>query len=194
MMDLRVSGETPPGGWWHKEAHSGIRFPEKGFYYDYGQLIAVLLEHRKATGGDLDIGWEERLRHDMCLEHPDYPCMERGNPSERRLTLSDVKNFLYSASSFIESGASFVPQEEADRRAAICERCPLNVPVSGCFGCAGIANAAMDFVAQRKTAKDEALQSCNVCGCFLRVKVWMPEESMSQGQEWPKWCWNYKDA
>lgn len=188
MLKILTTGETPPGGWRHVESHSGIPIPEKGILIrDKEQFLRMIIAHRKATGGDLEIGWAERLDDELCQEHPNYPCVEEGPPSERRLTLSDLKNFLHAASTFIDSGASFVPQEEAESRAAICARCPLNVPVTGCFGCAGIANAAMDFIAQRKTEQDDKLQSCQICGCFMRVKVWMPKQS--DGQPYPEWCW-----
>lgn len=193
MLKILSITETPPGGWRHKEKHSGMEFPEQGVMLrDFGQFLRMVREHRRATGGDLDIGWEERLQHELCQEHPEYRCMEEGKPADRTLTLGDVKQFLHTASNFIDQGGQFVTQQEADRRALICTRCPLNQHVSGCFGCAGIADAAMNFIAQRKTANHDDLQSCGICGCFLRVKVWMPVESMVDNpEEYPAWCWRH---
>lgn len=195
MQDLMETNSAPSGGWWHVEKHSGIRFPDKGIMiFDYNQLVGLILKHRKATGGDLEIGWEGRFQEELCEEHPEYPCKFRGTGTGVSMSLADVKQFLYTASKFIDGGGQFVDQQTADSRASICAKCPKNVPVTGCFGCAGIANAAMDFIANRKTASDEKLQNCEICHCFLRVKVWMPEDSLVDGQEYPDYCWQNKDA
>jgi hypothetical protein len=194
MMELLTTGETPHMGWRHKEAHSGIEFPiEKGtMIFDYGALVKMVMEHRKGTGGDLDIGWEGRFQDELCQEHPEYPCKYIGDPSERRLTLNDVKQFLHTASKFIDSGSTFVDQETATKRALICSRCPLNQEVAGCIGCSRIMEAVDGFLLGHHTPHDPELKSCGVCGCVNKVKVWMPDEALTKSDKYPEWCWQYE--
>lgn len=196
MMELLTTGETPKGGWRHKESHSGLEFPiEKGtMLFDWMALVHLIRDHRKATGGDLEVGWEGRLQDEICREHPEYPCHHIGNPAERRLTLNDVKQFLHTASKFIDNGGTFVDQATADSRALTCSRCPLNQEVPGCMGCGRILEAVDGFLLQHKTEHDPKLKSCQICGCFNKVKVWLPEDSfVDDPSAFPSWCWRKKN-
>lgn len=194
MQELQTTGSTPPEGWWHIEKHSGERFPEKGtFVHDYLLFLKMIKDHRKATGGDLSIGWEGRLQDEMCQEHPDYPCKHLAPYIERHLTLNDVKQFLKTADTFIEGGGKFVDQELAESRANVCSRCPANHPVSGCLGCGGFVSLAMEFLNGRKLKRDDELKSCAHCGCYLKAKVWLPLDAIQDGIEYPSYCWVTKE-
>lgn len=87
-----------------------------------------------------------------------------------------------------------MPQEEAERRAAICAGCPLNKAETWCAGC--FMKALMGRVASMlggwATSSDAKLKSCGVCGCKLSLKVWVPKGVMKYPDlkdRWPEWCW-----
>lgn len=194
MQELTTTGPTPHEGWWHVEKHSGERFPEKGIrIHDYQLLIKMLKDHRQATGGDLSIGWEGRLQNELCEEHAHYPCKHIAPPIERRVTLNDVKQFLHAGSEWLASGGQFVDTEVAQKRLETCLRCPYNQIVSGCLGCGGIVFYVLEMLNGRHLEKEDELNSCGVCGCYLRAKVWMPLNTINDGYEYPSFCWITKE-
>ena len=88
----------------------------------------------------------------------------------------------------------FVDGGEAERRAAICASCPMNLPVAGCWGCSGVVAMLKDALIGRTTSKDANLESCQACGCVLRAKVWVGSEVLSRvervaGVDYPAGCW-----
>lgn len=85
----------------------------------------------------------------------------------------------------MKAGFRFVPEEEAERRAAICAACPLNVQVQGCMGCSGVSALVKMIRRDRRTGVDG-----NACGCELKVKVLVPSEVVdNRGVDYPAWCW-----
>lgn len=83
-----------------------------------------------------------------------------------------------------------VPQEEAERRAEICVRCPMQMSTSGCWGCKGIAGMLPAIAGAKTTSKDGDLRACGVCGCYNAVAVHLPKEVQGgEDLEFPEWCW-----
>lgn len=83
-----------------------------------------------------------------------------------------------------------VTQEEAERRAEICARCPQQVSTSGCWGCKGIAGMLPAIAGARKTSFDTNLKACGVCGCYNAVAVHLPTNVQGgEDLEFPEWCW-----
>lgn len=67
--------------------------------------------------------------------------------------------------------ANMVPQEEADRRAAICVDCPCNVfPDRGTF-LQWTDDMALHAVGDRKSTYHDKLGSCEGCTCVLKSKI-----------------------
>lgn len=86
---------------------------------------------------------------------------------------SFAQTILKAALGGVQGESPFVSQSEAERRAAICVNCPLNVGFSSCASCdtkEKIAEWVQSF-AGRKTTQDQALNGCAACGCVLRLKV-----------------------
>jgi len=194
MLKLNTSGETPPGGWKYL-SENGVPFPDKGegMIHGFDVLQAKVMEHRKATGGDLDVGWLERFIDELCRQNPEYPCVHEAPYSERKIGLPEVKRFVFAVQKFIESGGKVVSREKANERAAICKRCPKNIELGGCLGCTTVLSVASSLIPNIETDHDLYLRSCGVCGCVLRTKVWLPVEVMPEDtvkpEDWPSWCW-----
>jgi hypothetical protein len=169
--------------------------PESGAVFhglSYWGIIDQVRLHRKAMGYDLAEGWEERFQDDLCRQNLQVPCSDRPvGVSKRSLTIADLRRFMNTVLKF---GGKFVPQEEAERRAAICSTCPFNGDVTGCWGCGGILTQVTKFLAGRTTQRDRALESCRVCGCVLRAKVHLPLDVIQDFEtrtslDYPEWCW-----
>lgn len=69
---------------------------------------------------------------------------------------------------------NFATQEEAEQRASICLKCPLNKkPADKPFYERWAQKASVDAVGDRRTSLHEKLYECQGCGCNLRAKVWI---------------------
>ncbi len=110
-----------------------------------------------------------------------------------------AERFLRTAKKFVFDGGQKVPQEEAERRAAICAACPKNVHADWCSGCflTSLTASAVGMVSGWKTSQDDKIQSCSVCGCRLSLKVHLGLDSMRYREldgMWPEHCWARPEA
>jgi ADP-heptose:LPS heptosyltransferase len=88
----------------------------------------------------------------------------------------------------------------ARKRADVCIACPRN-QVGPAFERAA-AEAILEQENLRKgnaltTPVDKQLQSCNVCGCHLKLKVWVPIQHIaprSRLRDFPAHCWIQTEA
>ena len=104
-------------------------------------------------------------------------------------------------------GEGGIPVNEtlAEDRAKICAACPHNHPVSWAgFAKAGVAQTVMAAErlahhAQMRTAEHDRLGECEICGCYLKLKVWCPIEHIKTEmtaedlQSHPAPCWIRKE-
>lgn len=99
---------------------------------------------------------------------------------------------------WLTSGGKPVPQELAEARAKICVACPKNVPAE--WFTTAPAELIRSTLSARSDLKletpyDDKLQSCDVCRCLLRLKVFCPLDHILKGtkpeimQEFPPACW-----
>ncbi len=86
----------------------------------------------------------------------------------------------------------------ADQRAEICVKCAMNEP--GNWYTVAPAEIIKETLEARKdlkleTPSDGKLQSCKVCRCLLRLKVWCPLPHIVEHtpvpvlREFPNHCW-----
>lgn len=167
------------------------------------QLTKAVQDHRDAmisvgrTEEDLDLrpGWYERLLNDVCVHmNGKARCEEYttsdGKPTKRFISIRDVTRFLGVVKNWVvEKGPKWVSTEEANRRAEICLTCPKHQYI-GCFGCHGVLEEVSQVLGKATSEVDTRLQGCQICGCQLSVKVYMPKEVMRDDSlEWPDHCW-----
>lgn len=82
------------------------------------------------------------------------------------------------------TGDPYVSQEEAERRAAICTRCRMNIQAEGCRGCsvfAQLSDAVGSVRGDRKTSNDHLLYACCVCKCSIPTIVFIKNEVLAKG-------------
>lgn len=191
MLHILNKERCAPGGWRYRQ-------PETGYVVHsivWEELVRRVASHRVANGIALAPGWEVQLEHDVCEQgqHDGRVCQFVAEPAPRRAVgLSDVLNFLRVAARWLPS-REWAPQEEADRRAAICAKCPLNVIVDGCSSCRNLVKDVAEFLGSRTTPDDGSLNACGVCGCSNKAQVHLPMEALAKGvtpdMEFPEWCW-----
>lgn len=160
------------------------------------ELLRTIQRLRMAEGGDLNPGWHLRVQDDVCAqEHNSSLCIkvddrESQQESVKYINRTDVQRFFNAVKGFIASGGELVEQDEADRRAQICLKCPSNVPIRGCMGCSGLIPKLLKLTKGASTEYDKELKGCGVCGCQLKAKVHLPTElSEDDDLEFPAHCW-----
>jgi len=97
---------------------------------------------------------------------------------------------------WLGSGGQPVVPELAQARASICETCVENRaprwwevvkdPVADCILELLEVKTAMNL----RVENEEKVNMCRVCGCCIRLKVWVPIQHVSQNKEkFPEHCW-----
>lgn len=94
-----------------------------------------------------------------------------------------------------------VDQEEHNRRAAICAKCPMRGEISTCLGCGGASKLArlvngLSKLVTQPVKIDSRMKHhyCNVCGCSLALLTitnsnYLPSESSETNVARPIQCW-----
>lgn len=109
-----------------------------------------------------------------------------------------VKSFSEAMAKWVKSGMKLVEKNEADRRASICAGCHNNKPSTELKGCSGCKAAILfpfrkAIIGSRSTMHEQKLTTCQICGCDLKIKVWMPFESLGYDEHdhnaYPSFCW-----
>lgn len=96
---------------------------------------------------------------------------------------------------WIGEGALPVEQELAEQRSDICSRCPQNVrkrrveeKIAETIRRHEEARSQINL----RTSNDINLNTCESCGCYLKLKVWVPIENQTEAK-FPPHCWVLKE-
>jgi|SRR5215471_20674537 len=183
-------------------------FPDDGYLvhaWAYTDWVAAAKQHLQVNNKEIPPTLEADMQHQFCLTlDPGYCLYDDDNRPRPNMSLewNDVAGGLKTFGRWIAQGMKYVTQAEAERRAAICSRCYLNVNVQGCAMC---QKAVKEVIGEKHTKCDPVLKTCAVCKCFLRAKVHFPidilrsERQTSQQELFPDFCWlkeggeNYRD-
>ena len=196
---LMLRDKTGGCHWEFVVPHTGVKITAGS----WEQLLYHIRKHLNANGFEnatIEEAIIEQYNAELRAKLNPECCYDKGQleVKDRKLTYMDVVRFTKTMIKNIAGGSKRVSQEEADRRAAICASCNLNVVTDNCITCSNSGAAAAvvgALVGDRKTSSHQALNSCLHCGCFLKAMVWFPVEDLkhsppSQFQpELPDHCW-----
>lgn len=194
-MKLRNLSDGPPGNWRFKHLDTGFvstgvtfqQLVQKVFQYRQNHQVPIVSEGYARLSDEIEA--------DICASMNPVDQAAYCDTKFRPLTgihWREVARFLHTlAAWWVSVGFKKVPQEEAERRAAICAVCPLNVGLAGCAICRTSLKAGRDALLQASTTQDAKLQACGVCGCDLKSSVHAPISVLRSGRElqYPTWCW-----
>lgn len=191
-LKIKDFSYTPPNGWIFTQKETGFFFQGN----TYEDLRKQVVQHRnKYNISNKFI--DKQIQTQIC-ENIDPSLCEYTNAIKigyrKNFNISDVKSFLAAVTNTLKEGG-VVSQEEANRRAKICARCPLNKSIGGCYGCGGIANSVFSLIGKRKHGLEGRLKQCKACGCYLDAKVWVPLNAQPKNEqhEYPSHCWMNQD-
>lgn len=182
MLSIRDITQTPVDGWHWQD-------PLTGFAYtlNYGSGLNGLnglMEHVRRYRADnmLPAIAPADLRRQIECSVCKRPGMETRcvDVSQSKRTIGQTISGGIAAAKAI--AGAFIPGENemsmvsirlAEKRAAICELCPMNNPPVDQSAIEQLGDAAMlKLIGSRKTSVSEKLHSCSVCTCNVRAKVW----------------------
>lgn len=210
-MRLSNINIRPAGGYRYRVAETGEVF--KGVTMD--DLRVQLGKH--CALHHLPMPTQLMIEEQMCFElgkEAQHWCIDEATgmagpvpitaPDCAGLSLRSVKQATFTLTHAVFSGRR-AEQVEAEHRASVCVECNQNREVPGCRGCAFDALKTMiDSVRNGKTTPyDARLNTCCVCGCLNRVKIWLPldivlkhtpVDQMEQLKQKAPKCWMLEPA
>ena len=147
--------------------------------YTFEVLAKEVKAYRKANGIPVGLEFEDELEQVLCAQHPELAVTDdpRGPVDVRPLRMNDVLLGTKVMVRFVGSGMKVVDQAEANRRAAICNNCTLNIHFAKACGgglCGELLELVNLVIAGKKTMFDSQLQSCAICKCLLQLAIWLP--------------------
>lgn len=191
-----IQGMVMPGGWHYPIGHNLPNITANTFK----ELVQALLDYRSAN--QLPLGKPvEDIEAYICGRFPNFchdvagatVVVEMSGPVMTTESQSLVDNMVawYESIMVNLSTEDIVLSSEAQRRAAICERCPLNVKwKTNC----GTCNDNMDRLANnarfnQTLARDRRLKACGCLKHDNRAAVWMKDHKLRKSPDVHPNCW-----
>ena len=209
MRMVNPSANIPARGW-------SARQPETGAALRGSTLTNVMQavhQYREANKLPIEANFRRQVEIQICAtlsqEEAGRTCTfldedDGRNPPELREWTkrpSDLLKFAQAVKGVLKATLKgitlHVPQEEANRRAAICAACRFNVPIADCWGCGTLGAAYREIAIHKDTPSNTQLKSCGVCGCQNATQVWLTgavlypvsKEQGVMADQFPGWCW-----
>jgi hypothetical protein len=196
-MFLKTKTIEVPGQWIYTQPET--KHTMKGT--TFRDLCAKVATHRNNMRIPTTARLSDEIEAAICARlspEDQHEYCKDGMPERRSISWREVDQFLRTMVAWGLSGEPPVPQEEAERRASICEKCPMNVGTHGCGTCRVAMDAMREKLLKRGTSHDSSLQACGVCGCDNKLQVHVPLDTLqgasNQRFVYPDFCWKAKRA
>lgn len=167
--------------------------------HTFPDLFELITEWRTRNG--VEVGNPQRdVDNYVCSQWPHF-CHKESNdgppPSQRGKTMSSrVTTWaILRAREQPPGGYDMVSNDESEKRAQICAKCPLNVAWVGCQNCHQSTLSILSVVRKlRGTSLDNSLLACEACGHDNRTAVHLPLEILKpmdpqEQNHLPPGCW-----
>lgn len=201
LLHVQRDVNSPPGGWKYTVPETGITITAQF----YSILVPRVTQHLLANGIPVDDERMMLIEDAACRETqpPGTWCAKRDPKPVAGMPiplLATVESFLKCIWTALVA-RKFVPREEAERRLAICMKCPLrSTTPSGCSGCYTLlkkANSLMEKKGALSVEPDEdgtVRDACSACWCLITLKPWMTSATLDkcEGGSKPPYaegCW-----
>lgn len=201
MRHLIKLTECPPEGYTYTHAETGHVTKA----VDPWTWLEKAKEHRRANNLPVPSNLFEQMQEQLCRRlTPEVCTYSESDPQwiDTRMNWGDVIDASRIYMEWRKQGKPFVSLDEAERRAAICAGCYLNVRVDGCGGlCREAIKIITETNGERKTSYDSKLLNCAVCKCSGASQVHFPldllekSDSESRQSQYPvEFCWKNKQS
>lgn len=213
-LHLKNPNESPPGYWQYDIPELPAPHNHVGPCTNKTDLLTLAWQRYQANAILPPTDLADKVEEQMCRRLGSNLCEDEQAPKPPSLSIraGDVirgtRILVEATLQRFTGGNPRVSLEEANLRANICTNydgkgtaCPEHKPVSGCAPC--VAGLFFAFITRlsggQKTAYDDKLGGCMVCGCALKGKVWIKQDlllkamSPEQLQRFPPHCWLIKN-
>lgn len=177
-MKLKSRGVIPHGGYFNVvDPLTGVHV--SAVHWDH--LMSKVIDERKANAAPIGLELDQEVEQWACLSHPEeVEVYDERLPKRRSIGLDDVVRGTKTLAAYKAAGSPWVGQLEANRRAAICAKCPLNLAWSqSCSICNKAEDVVRAVVGNVRTDKDQQLMACSICGCALKGAVHIPNNILN---------------
>lgn len=151
---------------------------------DIKGIFSLIRGHKERIGERWLPGTEEEIWLVLKATYPKH-VHQILDTREPNITLSSVFSFIRF---MVKQGFSnhLVKPEEAERRVAICRRCPKAQKVPAC----GVCKQGLGLMVTPPYAL-QVPEGCAACGCYLPLKAWVPRAHLGPAADFPYWteCW-----
>jgi hypothetical protein len=194
MLTVHKANEQPPGGWRLTVEATGLTLQAP---YP-STLRRKVRDHLLANDLPLPDNFDAWADDAMCHESNHDGFCGPPVPTVREwsawVDFQKVVRFLKTMLAWAKKG-EFVSQEESERRAAICNQCPMAVPINGgCRPCSAVFKEIKKLIKDRPDTLERGREACEACGCFLRLKLLVPSDVLDKAEkgntpDYAPGCW-----
>lgn len=186
----------PPDGYYFVDS-DGVKHTGK----NWSDLVQQVRDYRVRNGKPVGSPIQE-INAFTCARYP-AGCVEvtkcdlktassKGGVSKGAALAAAVNRWLQLVARALgENPTPLVSKEEAQKRAAICTKCPRQAAwASSCAQCAGAAfRIGVAIRKNQDVARGDSLMGCSVLGEDTRTSVWLPRLKPAEQPELPENCW-----
>jgi hypothetical protein len=160
----------------------------------YLDLLQGCADALTEAGKEIPVDLGMQIQDAICAATPNYSYCRPCKKIKMVISAGHVIRWITAMYGWAKRHKfQLVPNEEAETRAEICARCPLQVETpSLCWGCNGVAGLIPRIKGARKTSWDSQLKTCGICGCYNDVSVHLPID-LGGEHEYPAHCWKKKN-
>jgi hypothetical protein len=200
-LTLLRPGTTPPGGWRWTDPNTLTRLQADSF----DALVQQAAAHRRVNSLDPIPELAVRVMDQICRQIPSSLCHQTGvtavgsfksdlSPTNNANTARfSVGESLSRTLVLLRAHRHHVSQAEAERRAGICLKCPLNTREQVCYSCSIKTVIDQWLGGSKTTGSDQMLALCGVDGTFSKAMVHVKAEYKKSGG-FPSDCWKIAES
>lgn len=196
MLKVRNPAVAPPGGWRFTDPETRQEFRDGGLKEITQQVEAFLKANRRPTES-----LQELIIHQTAswLVDHGHEAHVVGEKAVRRGFVEywrGTKAFAAIREASLKGEPVFVSQGLAEKRAAVCNQCAMNVVATNRGAAFAAADAAMaSQVDGHATSLDAGLGHCDACSCRCRVIVWLTKGLLGTADSGnlPLNCWKISE-
>jgi hypothetical protein len=198
----------PPGGFKYLEPTTKRWIPKDGYDTNVDATISKVQAFLKSNSLPVPPNLRALIEDQICerlsgnlswCNNGNIASTEEINASRRGWAFSfeHVKTFTATMIDWWVNGGERVSDEIISERAKVCSGCPNNTHPPGCTSCSSgvIRGIVARIVGGHSHPMDVNLRACAICGCDLRAKVRIPQDTLTRNMPkeklavLPPFCW-----
>jgi len=174
--------DQPPGGWHYTVEQTGVRIEAASAR----TLKSKIRQHLKANSLPLPEGFDAWAEDAICTQggYGNPFCggaVPKPDGKMPILSLAMAARFIKTMLGVIRD-RKLVSRDEAERRIAICNACPLATSIGGCKSCSTVFKEVERLLAKSPLVSAPGKEFCKACGCLLRLKAVVPNDVLDRAE------------